>query len=59
MQNIIVYSLKMASQRSIDKLFKENEGPPEVVNLLISMFGSVLPPAVIKSVGFNCHWNGK
>lgn len=49
----------MASQRSIDKLFKENEGPPEVVNLLISMFGSVLPPAVIKSVGFNCHWNGK
>lgn len=49
----------MASQRSIDKLSKENEGPPEVVNLLISMFGSVLSVAIIKSVGFNCQWNGK
>ncbi|GLV31901.1 hypothetical protein CBL_07661 [Carabus blaptoides fortunei] len=47
----------MASQRKPDKLSKENDGPPEVVNLLVSMFGGVLPVAIIKSIGFNCQWN--
>lgn len=38
---------------------KENDESSKTFNILLNLFGSKLPAAIIKSVGISCQWDCK